>query len=131
MSVNAARFRAEGNEVMQRSRRVSARIEDARFRAHFGTSANICCELWKMIGANAIDGAKPVHLLWALMLLKLYCAESVLCTLAGGVHEQTFRKWAWLFVNEISELQYRVVSCVGRRVRLLVSHFSHTWPCIS
>jgi hypothetical protein len=63
-----------------------------------------------MLGANVIDGAKPVHLLWALMLLKLYCAEAVLCTLAGGVHEQTFRKWAWRFVNEISELQYGVVS---------------------
>jgi hypothetical protein len=107
MSVTAARFRAEGNEIMQRSRRVSARVEDARFRAHFGTSANICCDLWNMIGA---DRGKPVHLLWALMLLKLYCAEAVLCTLAGGVHEQTFRKWAWLFVNEISELQYKVVS---------------------
>ena len=110
MSVNAARFRSEGNDIMKRSRRVSARTEDARFRAHFGTSPNVCCDLWNKIGGNNIEGAKPVHLLWALMLLKLYCAESVLCTLAGGVHEQTFRKWAWLFVNEISELQYTKVS---------------------
>jgi hypothetical protein len=110
MSVTAARFRAEGNEIMQRSRRVSARIEDARFRSHFGTCASICCDLWNMIAANTIDKAKPFHLLWGLMLLKLYCAEAVLCTLAGGVHEQTFRKWAWLFVDKISELQYRVVS---------------------
>ena len=107
MSVNTARFTAEGNNIMQRSRLVSARIVDLRFRAHFGTSSDICVQLWNMIGP--IAGAKPVHLLWALMLLKLYCAESVLCTLAGGVHEQTFRKWAWLFVHEISELQYSVV----------------------
>ena len=111
MSVNAARFIAEGNDIMQKSRRVSARTTDSRFCAHFGTSAVVCVDLWNMIGP--IDGRKPVHLLWGLMLLKLYCAESVLCTLAGGVHEQTFRKWAWLFVNKISELQYRVVSGHG------------------
>jgi hypothetical protein len=110
MSITAARFASEGNEIMRRSRRVSARVEDARFRAHFGTSAIVCCDLWNMLDADLINGAKPCHLLWALMLLRLYCAESVLCTLAGGVHQQTFRKWAWLFVNEISELQYSVVS---------------------
>jgi hypothetical protein len=120
-AVGAARFRAEGNEIIQRSRRVSARVEDARFRAHFGTSADVCCDLWSLI---RVDRAKPFHLLWALMLLKLYCSESVLCTLAGGVHEQTFRKWAWLFVNEISELQYSVVS--GDCLVFLGSHFSHT-----
>ena len=54
-------------------------------------------------------GAKPVHLLWALMFMKLYCSESVLAALAGGVHEQTFRKWSWYFVEEIANLQYKVI----------------------
>jgi len=54
-------------------------------------------------------GAKSAYLLWGLMLLKLYCAESVLAALAGGVHEQTFRKWSWCFVDAISDLQCRVI----------------------
>jgi hypothetical protein len=47
------------------------------------------------------------------MFLKLYCAKSVLATLAGArqksVDEKTFRKWSWLFVEEINHLKYRVI----------------------
>ncbi len=107
MSVNAARFMSEGDKIVRNSKRVAARTRDLRFRAHFGTSAEICSELWTMI--PFIQGGKPFHLLWALMLLKLYCAETVLRTLAG-VNEQTFRKWAWRCVIEMSDLQYKVVS---------------------
>ena len=62
---------------------------------------------------DPVPGGQPKHLLWALMLLKLYAAESVLRTLAGGVDEKTYRKWAWLYVYEISDLQYKVVSDCG------------------
>jgi hypothetical protein len=59
------------------------------------------------------NGVKPANLLWALMFLKLHCAESVLATLAGAgqksVDEKTFRKWTWLFVEEINHLKYRVI----------------------
>jgi hypothetical protein len=82
------------------------------FRAMFGAGPNICAIVWGMIIANNAsleDGAKPVHMLWAFMFLKLYCAESVLAALAGGVHEQTFRKWTWYFVEKISDLQYSVI----------------------
>jgi hypothetical protein len=58
-------------------------------------------------------GVKPANLLWALMFLKLYCAQSVLATLAGAgeksMDEKTFRKWTWLFVEEINHLKYRVI----------------------
>jgi hypothetical protein len=47
------------------------------------------------------------------MFLKLYCAESVLATLAGArqksVDEKSFRKWTWLFVEESNHLKYRVI----------------------
>ena len=61
------------------------------------------------------NGVHPHHLLWALMFLKLYCAESVLCMLASGENgqvpdEKTFRKWCWLFVEVISDLQFSVIS---------------------
>jgi hypothetical protein len=93
----------------------------------FGTSPEMCTRLWQMIDpfVSMPNGVHPRHLLWALMLLKLYCAESVLCTLAGGENgrapdEKTFRKWCWLFVEAISDLQFSVVSAKSR-VQVLAS----------
>jgi hypothetical protein len=81
----------------------------------FGTSPKVCALLWQKIDLSLMpNGAKPCHLLWALMFLKLYCAEPVLATLAGGVHEQTLRKWVWLFVDAISDLQYEVIQWENR-----------------
>lgn len=105
-------FLSMGNETLKRRRRVSARTEMARYRAMFGTSPENCAAIWSMIissGAVFAAGAKPIHLLWALMLMKIYCSESVLATLAGGVHEQTFRKWSWHFVDHIANLQYSLI----------------------
>jgi hypothetical protein len=95
----------------------------------FGTSPEMCARLWRMLDpfASIPKGVHQRHLLWALMFLKLYCAESVLCTLAGGetgqaVDEKTFRKWCWLFVEAISDLQYSVVS-TRTSMQVLVSFF--------
>ena len=87
-------------------------VESMRFRAMFGISAEICSHLWKMIDPCDFTmgkGAKTCHLLWALMLLKLYATEATLCALAGGVDEKTFRKWSWRFVSAIAELTPNVV----------------------
>jgi hypothetical protein len=87
------------------------KTEMARFRAAFGAGPNICSIVWGKIIAQTVleNGAKPVHMLWAFMFMKLYCTESVLASLAGGVHEQTLRKWAWYFIEQISNLQYGVI----------------------
>ena len=55
--------------------------------------------------------AKPVHLLWALMLIKIYATEDVLSGIAG-VTEKTYRKWAWKFIKAVSDLSYTLVSLV-------------------
>ena len=47
------------------------------------------------------------------MLLKRYETENVLCSSSGGEDEKTFRKWAWLFVEELSLLEPDVVSSCG------------------
>jgi len=119
--VTATMFQPEafltiGKELMLRFTVVVLAADLTRFRSMFGTSPENCARLWKMIDpfASMPNGVHPRHLLWALMFLKLYCAESVLCTLAGGkngaVDEKTFRKWCWLFVESISDMQYSVVS---------------------
>jgi hypothetical protein len=116
MSVTAETFLDLGQEITNRRKRVAAKTMISRFRATFGTSPKICALLWGMVESRTVlpNGAKPVHLLWALAFLKLYCAEAVLAALVGGVDEKTFRKWAWYFVEQISDLQYTVICWANR-----------------
>jgi hypothetical protein len=104
-----------GIAIMCRSTVVVKESNATRFRTFFGTSPDVCARIWLLIDPYATmpTGVQLFHLLWALMFLKLYCAESVLATLAGAgqksVDEKTFRKWCWLFVNEINHLKYKVI----------------------
>ena len=109
--MNEDGFRRLGNEILKRKRQVASATEMIRFRATFGATPKIILTAWNLILSmtELMKGAKPVHLLWALMFMKLYCSEPVLATLAGAVHEQTFRKWSWYFVEQIANLQYSVI----------------------
>jgi hypothetical protein len=91
---------------------VATRTEEDRFRAKFGTSPAICAALWHKLEPETtmLKGARPMHLLWALMLMKIYATEAVLSVIAGGVDESTFRKWSWEFVEAVSYLESSVVS---------------------
>lgn len=53
--------------------------------------------------------AMPVHLLWGLMLMKVYATEDVLANIAKAT-EKTFRKWAWAFIDALADLSYTLVS---------------------
>lgn len=77
----------------------------------FECSAKVVLQLWNMIISNAdIQGSpKIAHLLWALMFLKIYSKETVTSRLAGGVDEKTYRKWVWIFVTAIADLEVDVV----------------------
>lgn len=44
------------------------------------------------------------------MFLKLYTKERPMCSLAGGVDKDTFRKWTWLFIEAIADLESCLVS---------------------
>ncbi len=49
-------------------------------------------------------GGMPVHVLWALLFLKLYNIKHVHSALVGA-DEKTCRKWCWVFVKILSGLQ--------------------------
>jgi hypothetical protein len=100
-----------GRSIMKMHCKLADATEKARFHASFGTSPEVCSVLWEMLDPREeIDRyALPQHLLWALMFLKLYCSERV-NRMIVGVDEDTFRKWAWLFVEAISYLEDSVVS---------------------
>lgn len=64
--------------------------------------------------------ARPEHLLWTLLFMKLYSAENVLAPMCG-CDEKTFRKWVRLMMAAIGSLDdvVRTLSvCVRSTVHL-------------
>ena len=86
--------------------------EDADFRAFFGCRVEVFLTLWSMLVTTDLlpDGGQLEHLLWTLMFMKLYSGQKALCSLAGGVDPETFRKWTWLFIDAIAMMEHLVVS---------------------
>ncbi|KAG9400879.1 hypothetical protein AC1031_009602 [Aphanomyces cochlioides] len=72
-----------------------------RFTALFGVSISVATLTWEKMPRP--EGAQPWHLLWALMILKIYSSENVHATIAGA-DEKTFRKWCWLILDSLEEL---------------------------
>ncbi|KAG9399900.1 hypothetical protein AC1031_011321 [Aphanomyces cochlioides] len=68
-----------------------------RFKSMFGVSPSIASILWKDLQPTPSD-AKPCHLLWALLFLKVYATEHVHAALCQ-VDEKTFRKWTWIMIT--------------------------------
>ena len=108
---------------------------------HFhGVSPDICCDVWKRLdvvntmAAEGINGSQPKHLMWALYFLKVYGKEEDNANYAGGIDQQTFRKWTHIFVEAISFLESSVVSAniiVPHRFFGVVSFLPRTLPHLS
>jgi hypothetical protein len=82
------------------------------FKAKFGTSPEVCSELWERLQPHQPKGALPKHLLRALMFLKLYSSEDVLSDMVGTMRK-TFRRWVWLMVQANLKIKPQVVrSCI-------------------
>ena len=90
----------------------STMTEDRDFREFFGCGLHVASEIWDLlVRQNELpESGCHYHLLWALMLLKIYGKEKTLCTLAGGVDKKTFRKWSKEFILAIAKLESTVVS---------------------
>lgn len=83
---------------------VSEETRVRRFRAFFGTTPIICSMLWSLCVTSFIaQRVMPVHLLWALLFLKQYNTEEVNATITG-TDEKTFRKWSWLVISILADL---------------------------
>lgn len=73
------------------------------FKRMYGVSPFVASKTWELIGQNLPHHAKPKHMLWALLFLKVYGTEHVHAGIVN-VDEQTFRKWSCAFVKLISKL---------------------------
>ncbi len=105
-------FENLGRQLAGYSRSTSERIRRERFNSCFGVNPIIVSVVWSMLIDNELcspSSPKPVHLLWALLFLKLYDSTPKLAALAG-CDEKTFRKWSWFYVGAIASLDRLVVS---------------------
>lgn len=107
------------------------RSRDEQFASLFGTTLEVCCIIWSLVEWNGNEGdTEPVHLLWGLMLLKLYNSENALCSLAGGIDNKTLRKWAWAWIEQISMLESTVVSSVLKLWSISRTFYAFETDCV-
>lgn len=92
--------------IIDRNGRVWKGSHMRRFRASFGTSPFICASIWnKLDDASTLPmDARPKHLLWAMLFLKVYAAENVSAPMCG-CDEKTWQKWVWSMLEAVSELE--------------------------
>ena len=61
-------------------------VKERHFRSHFGTDPEIASSIWTRIRCNPKNELPS----WALLFMKTYTTDSVLCGIAGGVDPKTF-----------------------------------------
>ena len=86
-------------------RRMAPKLRNCTFRSFSGASSKVCALLWHFVDHSNNPTVAQKHLLWALLFLKIYATENVHASLAGGVDHKTFRKWSWIFVKAIANLE--------------------------
>jgi hypothetical protein len=114
MVVTPTTFLHHGKFILGRQNEGSAHCE-RRFRALFGCSWQTCNAIWHRCRLSV--KAKPYHLLWALLFLKTYESEDVLCILVRTTRK-TFRKWSWHVIGSIAA---GAVTIVRRTTRVTKS----------
>ena len=116
MDANAVEIVARETLKFPVTRKWESNDKDQRFRGCFGAPSIVVAELWNLIQAHGgLDkDAKPKHLLWALVFLKVYSTEELHCAIVGWPSKKTFEKWSWYFVKRISDLKDDLISLGNR-----------------
>lgn len=107
-------FMFYAQSILQKANHGSRETELRRFRSLFGVSPSTCAHVWQAMRNEIPPGGRPIHLLWALLFLKVYSTENV-NSLISGADEKTFRKWTWIFVELIADLEV-VRNCISIRL---------------
>jgi hypothetical protein len=118
MTVKASAFLQLGMQIMGWTKRKEI-TQRRRFKSHFGATPEKCSTVWRLLcQSTAKQGlpydqiGKPEHLLWGLMLLKMYGTEITMAAKVG-TDEKTFCKRLWQVVEAIATLAKHLVSNYG------------------
>ena len=110
----AAIFECKAFDMLRRGKFTNSEaVRATRMRGWFGTSSLTIAKIWILLEENVGDDwpepATKERLLWAFLFMKSYDTEINAAARCGGVDEQTFRVWAWWFVEEMANLETTVV----------------------
>lgn len=103
MNANAALFWKIGLKYANTKYKASETLKCRRFKSFFGVSPSICCLIWSKVVLQAPPDARPQHLLWCLNFLKKYSVEHTRHSIFKA-DEKTVRKWTWIFVELLADL---------------------------
>ena len=83
----------------------------------FGTSPQVAAMIWNKMVTNVVipNGGQPKHLLFGYVLLKRYSGDDAHEKIVG-CSVNTFRKWAWKFIQLIHDLHHEVIRIENRFV---------------
>lgn len=113
-----------GNRYTDSKRSRSQKVKLRRFKSFFGVTPTVCSLVWLRIKSNA-PGSHPKHLLWGLLFLKQYSIEHIRRSIVNA-DEKTIRKWSWIFVKLISDMN--VVYLVDKEFHSAILPISDLFP---
>jgi hypothetical protein len=97
---------AHGINIFRHNSHKQRKGDADKFNRLFGIKSTVTALVWNVIEHRGLVTDRnrcPKHLLWALLFMKNYQTESVatsMCKCDG----KTFRKWVWLYVGYLSNL---------------------------
>ena len=90
----------------------SLQTEDREFREDFGVGAITAITTWYLLEFNhhIPTGGLVMHMIWAMIFIKVYSKEVTMLKMAGIKCGKKFRKWIWPFISGLGDLESQVVS---------------------
>lgn len=119
MRLTALQFANLAREMLQIPRKESEECTDSErrlFRATLGVSFRTLAELWNMLDPTSkiSNRAKPKHLLWTLVYLKVNKTEPIHLQITGCPSRDTFRNWVGRFAAAIAAEESSVIVLANR-----------------
>ena len=94
------------------SKKGSLMVEDRRFREFFGISVVVAKSVWRRLSytSQIPFSGELKHMSWALLFMKVYPKEMVMCKLINVKDPKTFRGRVKDFIEAISDLESDIIS---------------------
>ena len=98
-------------KLPKRNTKECSEHEHRMFRSTLGVSLRTIEKLWNMLEPleKISEQAKPKHLLWTLVFLKVNKTEPVHLQLTGCKSRDTYRQWVKRFLEAIADLESQVI----------------------
>ena len=96
--------------ILKVNEKLSKNTLKETFRSHIGCSFEVCADAWsRMVARDSLpQDAKPKHLIWTLMYLKLYDTQRRSSVVLNS-DSKTIRKWKCIILKALFDIKDTVV----------------------